>query len=115
MGVRGMRPFHPLFRSPHLLTILGNFWPRRYDANMFPMQHRLIRTDEDTEVLVQTQFPAGPARAEIVMLHGLEGGGDAGYIRSMAWDCLHAGFIAHRFHMRSCGGTGLTQPRNVSW
>ncbi len=23
----------------------------------------------------------------------------------MAWDALHAGFIAHRFHMRTCGNT----------
>ena len=105
MGMRRMRPFNPLFRSPHLLTILGNFWPRRYDVEKFPMQQRLIRTDPDTQVLVQTQFPAGPARAEVVLLHGLEGSGEAGYIRSMAWDTLHAGFIAHRFHMRTCGGT----------
>jgi predicted alpha/beta-fold hydrolase len=103
--MRRMRPFNPLFRSPHLLTILGNFWPRRYDPEKFPIEPRLIRTDGDTQVLVQTQFPDAPARAEVVMLHGLEGGGDAGYIRSMAWDSLHAGFIAHRFHMRTCGGT----------
>lgn len=100
-----MRPFKPLFRSPHLLTILGNFWPRNYDATKFPMEQRLIRTDDDTQVLVQTQHPAVPARAEVVMVHGLEGGGDAGYVKSMAWDTLHAGFIAHRFHMRTCGGT----------
>jgi len=100
-----MRPFQPLFRNPHLLTILGNFWPRRYDDGLFPMQQRLIRTDPDTQVLVQTQHPLVPARAEVVLLHGLEGAGDAGYVRSMAWDALQAGFIAHRFHMRTCGGT----------
>jgi hypothetical protein len=38
-------------------------------------------------------------------VHGLEGGGDAGYIVSMAWHALQAGFVAHRFHMRTCGGT----------
>jgi predicted alpha/beta-fold hydrolase len=41
----------------------------------------------------------------VVLLHGLEGGGDAGYIVSMAWAALHAGFVSHRFHMRTCGGT----------
>jgi hypothetical protein len=56
-------------------------------------------------VLVQTQLPIGKAIGRIVLLHGLEGGGDAGYIVSMAWAALHAGFIAHRFHMRTCGGT----------
>lgn len=100
-----MRPFQPLVRNPHILTILGNFWPRKYDFSAYPLETRLIRTEEDTQVLVQTQRPAGPALAEIVMVHGLEGAGDAGYITSMAWDALQAGFIAHRFHMRTCGNT----------
>ena len=100
-----MRPFHPLIRNPHLLTILGNFWPRRYDDGLFPMERRLVRTDPHTQVLVQTQRPAAPARAQVVLLHGLEGSGEAGYVASMAWDALHAGFVAHRFNMRSCGGT----------
>ena len=39
------------------------------------------------------------------MLHGIEGNGEAGYIQSMAWQALTAGFIVHRFHMRTCGGT----------
>jgi predicted alpha/beta-fold hydrolase len=87
------------------LTILGNFWPREYDFARFPMERRLIQTDPDTQVLVQTQHPAGKPAGEVVLLHGLEGGGDAGYIVSMAWHALEAGFITHRFHMRTCGGT----------
>lgn len=68
------------------------------------MQSHLIRTEPDTQVLVQTQTPELP-RAEVIFVHGLEGGGDAGYIVSMAHACLSAGFITHRFHMRTCGGT----------
>jgi len=100
-----MRPFKPLFRNPHVLTILGNFWPRGFDFSRYAMTTRLVRTDQDTQVLVQTQAPAGEAIGEVVLLHGLEGGGGAGYIRSMAWHALEAGLIAHRFHMRTCGGT----------
>jgi predicted alpha/beta-fold hydrolase len=100
-----MRPFEPLFRNPHILTILGNFWPRDYDETPYPLENRLIRTEENTQVLVQTQRPLGEALGEVVLVHGLEGSGDAGYIRSMAHAALHAGFIAHRFHMRTCGGT----------
>jgi predicted alpha/beta-fold hydrolase len=100
-----MRAFEPIFRNPHLLTILGNFWPRDYDVARYPMERRLIRTDDRTQVLVQTQRPACEPIGEVVFLHGLEGGGDAGYIRSMAWHALEAGFAAHRFHMRTCGGT----------
>jgi uncharacterized protein len=100
-----MRPFEPLFPNPHVLTILANFWPRKYDFSAFPMESRMVRTDEDTQVLVQTQRPAGTPVGELVLLHGLEGSGEAGYIVSMAWDALQAGFIVHRFHMRTCGGT----------
>jgi predicted alpha/beta-fold hydrolase len=100
-----MRPFEPLFRNPHVLTILGNFWPRDYDDAPYPLENRLVRSAEDTQVLVQTQRPVGEAAGEVVLVHGLEGSGDAGYIRSMAHAALGAGFIAHRFHMRTCGGT----------
>lgn len=100
-----MRVFEPLFRNPHLLTILANFWPREYDFSRFPGEDQLIRTDEDTQVLVRTQRPLIHPVGQVVLLHGLEGNAEAGYMRSMAWDLLQAGFIAHRFHMRSCGGT----------
>lgn len=99
------RPFEPLFLNPDILTVLGNFWPRGFDFSRYPMTRRLVRTDADTQLLVQTQTPAGEPIGEVVLLHGLEGGGDAGYIVSMAWRALQAGFIAHRFHMRTCGGT----------
>jgi predicted alpha/beta-fold hydrolase len=100
-----MRAFEPLFTNPHLLTILANFWPRKYDTSRFPIESRLIRTDEDTQVLVQTQRPSVTPIGQVVLLHGLEGNGESGYIHSMAWDALNAGFIAHRFNMRTCGGT----------
>ena len=100
-----MRAFKPLFSNPHLLTILGNFWPRGHDFSRFPMENRFVRTDDETEILVQTQRPLGKPAGEVALLHGLEGNGDSGYIHSMAFDLLNAGFIAHRVHMRTCGGT----------
>ena len=100
-----MRSFEPLFRNPHVLTILGNFWPRGYDFAPYPLRNRLVKTDPDTQVLVQTQEPQQPPLGEVVLLHGLEGSGEAGYIRSMAWGLLQSGFVAHRFHMRTCGNT----------
>lgn len=100
-----MRAFEPLFKNPHILTILANFWPRKHDTSRFPIEDRLVRTDEDTQVLVQTQRPSVAPVGHVVLLHGLEGNGEAGYIQSMAWDFLNAGFIAHRFNMRTCGGT----------
>ncbi len=52
-----MRAFEPLFKNPHILTILANFWPRKYEFARFPIEDRLIRTEPDTQVLVQTQRP----------------------------------------------------------
>jgi len=100
-----VRPFQPLVPSPHLLTILGHYWPRNLDISLYPIETRLYRTEPDTQVLVQTQKPVGPARGTIVMVHGLEGSGEAGYMRTMAHTAVRAGYVAHRFHMRTCGGT----------
>jgi predicted alpha/beta-fold hydrolase len=100
-----MVPFEPLLRSPHLQTIASHFWRRPDAAAEFPTERRLYRTEPDVQVLVCSQRPRGVARGEIFMVHGLEGSGDAGYIRSLSTAALRAGFAAHRFHMRTCGGT----------
>ena len=100
-----MLPFDPLLRSPHLQTIAGHLWKRPDAAAEFPVERRLYRTEPDVQVLVCSQRPHGKARGEIVMVHGLEGSGEAGYIRSLSVAALRAGFAAHRFHMRTCGGT----------
>ena len=100
-----MVSFDPLVRSAHLQTILGHYWKRPDATAQFPVERRLFRTEPDVQVLVLTQRPPGEARGEIVMVHGLEGSGAAGYMRSLSAAALHAGFAAHRFHMRTCGGT----------
>ena len=69
------------------------------------MTRRLVPTEPGIQVLLETQQPAGAARGDIVMVHGLEGSGEAVYIESLAAAGLDAGFAAHRFHMRTCGGT----------
>jgi predicted alpha/beta-fold hydrolase len=105
-----MPPFIPLFRNPHLQTIAGHLWRRPGAGAVFPLERRLLRTDPATQVLVDAQRPAAPVRGEIVMVHGLEGSGEAGYIQSLAAAALRAGFAAHRFHMRTCGGTEHLTP-----
>ena len=41
----------------------------------------------------------------MTLVHGLEGGSDSGYMKTLAWNLVDAGFVAHRFNMRTCGGT----------
>src|ERR1035438_7087660 len=100
-----MGPFDPLFRNSHLQTIAAHYWPRPDLDRRFPPRRRFFQTEPEVQVLVESQNPDGPPRGEIVMVHGLEGSGQAGYIRSLSALALESGFAAHRFHMRTCGGT----------
>jgi hypothetical protein len=97
--------FDPLFRNPHWQAVAGHLWKRDGGEARFPIERRLFQTEPDVQVLVESQRPRGQAAGEIVMVHGLEGSGKAGYIRSLSGAALRAGFAAHRFHMRTCGGT----------
>jgi uncharacterized protein len=100
-----MLAFDPLFRNPHLQTIAGHLWTRDGAEARYPLQPRLYQTEPEVSVLVQSQYPAGSRRGNVVMVHGLEGSGQAGYVRSLSGAALRSGFAAHRFHMRTCGGT----------
>ena len=100
-----MDPFEPIVRNPHLLTIAGNFAIRHLDAKRFPIESKFYATDPGVQVLVHTQRPTTESRGEIVMIHGLEGSSDAGYMRSMSQLALENGYAVHRTNMRSCGGT----------
>ena len=100
-----MDPFQPLLRNPHLLTLAGNFAVRSLDAKRFPIESKVYTTEPGVQVLVHTQRPATEARGEIVMIHGLEGSSDAGYMRSMSQLALENRYAVHRTNMRSCGGT----------
>jgi predicted alpha/beta-fold hydrolase len=105
-----LRPFRPIIGNNHILTVAGNFWPRRLDTDRYPVESKLYATEPGVQVLVQSQRPEGQARGDIVMVHGLEGSGESGYMRSLAQAGLEAGFAMHRFHMRSCGGTAHLCP-----
>jgi predicted alpha/beta-fold hydrolase len=97
--------FHPLFRNPHLLTIAGNFWPRKIDERRFPGTHKQYRIDTATSILVIEHQPNFVPKGQIVFLHGLEGSANAGYIQSFAQEALVRGFGVHRANFRTCGGT----------
>ncbi len=97
--------FKPLFRNPHFLTIAGNFWKRRLDENRFPPVRRTYRITDQVSVLALEQQPEFAAKGQLLLLHGLEGSADSGYMRSFAQAALQSGFGVHRLNLRSCGGT----------
>jgi uncharacterized protein len=100
-----LHPFVPLFKNPHVQTIAGHFWPRPSGARRRTVEKKLYHTEPDVQVLVETERPAGAPRGEIVLVHGLEGSADAGYMHSMAACAVAAGYTVHRSNLRSCGGT----------
>jgi predicted alpha/beta-fold hydrolase len=91
------------------MTILGNFWPRKLDFSAYPETARLYRTEPDVQILVQSQGRSNPI-AQLVIVHGLEGSGEAGYMRTLAHTALQHNIAAHRFNMRTCGGTAKLCP-----
>jgi uncharacterized protein len=97
--------FAPLLRNPHLLTIFANFAVRHLDTVRYPLIERVYDIEDDVRILVHSQQPDRPALGQVLMVHGLEGSSNAGYMRSMSQLALSAGYGVHRTNMRSCGGT----------
>lgn len=100
-----MRPFVPLVRNSHLATIASNFWPRHKELSDFPVRPVRYETAPDVGVLVQEQRPAASCLGEIILVHGLEGSSEGGYMQSMAYNALCASYAVHRVNIRGCGGT----------
>jgi predicted alpha/beta-fold hydrolase len=100
-----LQDFVPLLRNPHLLTIFANFAVRSLDTVRFPVEERYYETEDDVRVLVHSQQPDRASLGQVLMVHGLEGSSNAGYMRSMSQLALESGYGVHRTNMRSCGGT----------
>lgn len=85
--------------------MVSSYWPRAVDERRHPVAAKLYQTEPGVQVLVVSQEPEGSRRGDIILVHGLEGSSDSGYMRSMAQAALEAGFAAHRLNLRGCGGT----------
>ena len=88
-----------------LTTIAANFWPRDLDEARYPGVRELHQTEERVQVLAVRHEPEGAVRGELIVLHGLEGSHESGYMKSMTAAGLKRGLRVHRLNMRTCGGT----------
>ncbi|HEU0122344.1 MAG TPA: alpha/beta fold hydrolase [Bryobacteraceae bacterium] len=100
-----MRPFVPLIANPHLATIASNFWPRFKELAAIPSEEIRFVTEPGVAIRVVVQRPAKLFLGSFVLVHGLEGSSEGGYMQSMAWNLLQAGYAVHRVNIRGCGGT----------
>jgi predicted alpha/beta-fold hydrolase len=102
-----MKPFepHPLLRNPHAQTIAATFLPRR-----FPRLPRSVFRDFETEPGTRIRGachwqPVPRERPTLVLVHGLEGSSESGYMLGLAERAFVAGWNAIRMNQRNCGGT----------
>lgn len=112
-----MRQFEPpaILRNRHAMTILGSLRPRRFalaEAADFPGERRLFRTEPETRVVAYCHWqPDRHKRPTVIIIHGLEGSADAGYVLGTASKAFAAGFNVLRYNVRGCGGTAELTPQ----
>jgi predicted alpha/beta-fold hydrolase len=101
---------HPLLTNGHAMTIATVFWPRTFALP--PAEDRLFRVDADSQVLAHCHWQPGKRRDVplIVIVHGLEGSSDSGYVRGIAEKAYRRGYHALRVNQRNCGGTEALTP-----
>src|ERR1700692_95722 len=101
---------HPLLRNPHAQTLGSSFLPRR-----FPRLPRSLSRDFEpepgTRIRGECHWQAAPReRPTLVLVHGLEGSSESGYMRGLAELAIVAGWNAIRLNQRNCGGTESHTP-----
>jgi predicted alpha/beta-fold hydrolase len=107
--VREFRP-HPLLRQPDLMTIAATFWPRRC-PRLLQAADRLFEIEPDTSILARCHWQPEPRRhSTLVLVHGLEGSSESGYMLGTAEKAFAAGFNVLRLNQRNCGGTEHLTP-----
>ncbi len=101
---------HPWLRNAHLMTMAGTFWRRKF-PRLPGGEARLFEVEPGTQLRGDCHWQKNPReRATIVLVHGLEGSSDSGYILGTAEKAFVAGFNVVRLNQRNCGGTEHLTP-----
>src|SRR5579872_386645 len=107
-----MKPFepHPLLRNPHAQTIAATFLPRRF-PRLPPGVTRDFETEPGTKIRGACHWqPVPRERSTLIVVHGLEGSSESGYMLGLAERAFVAGWNAIRLNQRNCGGTESLTP-----
>jgi len=107
-----VQEFTPLgiLRNKHLMTIAANFWPRRF-RQLGRSAPRLFETEPGTQVRAECHWQDHVLdHPTLVILHGLEGSCESGYVLGTAEKAWAAGFNVVRLNQRNCGGTEGLSP-----
>jgi uncharacterized protein len=112
LGFVAFPPFEPsiFLRSAHAMTMAAAFWPRSF---VLPAaEERLFRVDAWSQILGHCHWQAGRSldAPVIVIVHGLEGSSDSGYMRGIGEKAFARGYHVVRLNQRNCGGTEKLTP-----
>ncbi|HXA78101.1 MAG TPA: alpha/beta fold hydrolase [Candidatus Acidoferrales bacterium] len=101
---------HRSLRNPHLMTIAAAFWPRKF-PQLPAASPRLFDVEAGSQVRADCHWQDDPrSHPTLVVLHGLEGSSDSGYMLGCAEKAIASGFNVVRLNQRNCGGTEHLTP-----
>ena len=105
------QPFTPrrLLRGGHLQTLAGFFLARQ--SRLPPPEERYVEVAPGVKVLCHCHWQSAWRDAlTVIVVHGLEGSSDSGYMIGVAQKGLDAGMNVVRMNQRNCGGTDHLAP-----
>ncbi len=114
-------PFVPRwpFNGGHKQTLASHFLRRSFDLALaapgLTQETREVETEPGTrlKIICHWQPSAAAAKASqvtLLILHGLEGSGESGYMMGTAAKALAAGMNVVRMNQRNCGGMDYASP-----
>jgi len=92
------------------MTIASTFWPRKF-PRLGASVRREFEVEPGSRILAKCHWQVEPKlRPTLVLLHGLEGSSESGYMLGAADKAFRAGFNVLRVNQRNCGGTANLTP-----
>lgn len=107
-----MKDFEPhlLLANPHAQTFAYAFWLRRF-PRLPPSTPREFETEPGTKIRGECHWQPAPRECPtVVLVHGLEGSSESGYMLGIAERAFSFGWNAIRLNQRNCGGTESLTP-----
>jgi uncharacterized protein len=107
--MKEFRP-HARLRNAHAMTIASAFWRRSF-PHLPAAVPRFFEVEPGTRIRGDCHWQLEPAaHPTLILVHGLEGSSESGYMRGTAERAFAAGFNAVRLNQRNCGGTEHLTP-----
>jgi len=92
------------------MTLAATYWLRHFSFQS-ATEDRYFETEPGTRILARCNWQPEPQRRPtLVLVHGLEGSSESGYMLGTAARALEAGFNVIRLNQRNCGGTDHLSP-----